>query len=109
MKMLVKSLLIVLSLAVSTVYASALTAPKSQGIIGERFDGYVGIVKKPASAKIKTLVDTVNQKRKSRYKEIAVKRQQALSKVEIIAGESAIKKTKPGNYIFLKGVGWKKK
>jgi uncharacterized protein YdbL (DUF1318 family) len=108
MKILTKTILIFLMTFSLSVFASALTAPKSDGIIGERFDGYVGIVK-DASPKIKALVKSVNQKRKEKYKEIAIKRQQALVKVEMIAGESAIKKTKPGNFIFLKNGGWKKK
>jgi uncharacterized protein len=108
MKLLFKTTLILLIAFSSSVFASALTAPKANGIIGERFDGYVAVVK-DASPKIKALVKTVNQKRKAKYKEIAIKRQQALVKVEMIAGESAIKKTKPGNFIFLKGKGWKKK
>lgn len=92
----------------SSVFASGLTAPKANGIIGERFDGYVGIVAQ-ASPKVKALVKKVNLKRKARYQAIAKKRQQQLRKVELIAGESAIKKTLKGNYILLKGQGWKKK
>ncbi|MCW8876863.1 MAG: YdbL family protein [Kangiellaceae bacterium] len=91
-----------------TVAASELTEPKAKGIIGERFDGYLGIVNS-APANIKALVKSVNAKRKARYKQIAKKRQQPLSKVELIAGAAAIKKTKKGNFIFLKGKGWSRK
>ena len=108
MKLLTKTIFILLITFSASVFASALTAPKSNGIIGERFDGYVGIIK-DASPKIKALVKSVNQKRKAKYKEIAIKRQQSLKKVELIAGGSAIKKTAPGNFIFLEGKGWKKK
>ncbi len=92
----------------ATSFASELTTPKANGVIGERFDGYLGIVKS-APDNIKALVKSVNNKRKARYKEIAKKRQQPLNKVELIAGTAAIKKTKSGNYIFIKGKGWKKK
>jgi len=108
MKTLIKALFIFLIILSPSVFASALTAPKKAGIIGERFDGYVAIVK-DASPKIKVLVNSVNQKRKVHYKAIAVKHQQALKKVEMIAGVSAIKKTAPGNYVFLKEKGWQKK
>ncbi len=108
MKLFTKSLLALLMVFSASVFASALTAPKSNGIIGERFDGYVGIVK-DASPKIKALVKSVNQKRKAKYKASAIKNEQALKKVEVIAGKYAIKKTKSGNFIYLKGKGWSKK
>jgi len=88
--------------------ASGLTEPKAKGLIGERYDGYVGIVTK-APADVKALVKTVNVKRKAKYKEIAKKRQQPLSQIELIAGAAAIKKTKAGNYIMKKGGSWQKK
>ncbi len=108
MKNLIKTVLVLLFATTTSVFASALTAPKAAGIIGERFDGYVAVVSK-ATPEIKSLVDSVNKKRKIRYKEIANKRQQPLKKVELIAGEAAIKKTLSGNYVFLKGKGWVKK
>jgi len=108
MKLLTKTILILLMTFSASVFAGALTAPKSGGIIGERFDGYVGIVKN-ASPKIKALVKSVNQKRKAKYKEVAIKRQQPLKQVEMIAGKAAIKRTKLGNFILLEGKGWKKK
>lgn len=85
--------------------ASALTQPKKAGIIGERFDGYVGIVKN-ASAEIKQLVKGVNLKRKAKYQSIAKKQKLSLKKVELVAGQRAIQKTLKGNYVFLKGKGW---
>jgi len=108
MKKFINSIAILLLLVSASVKASELTAPKNNGVIGERFDGYVAVVKN-ASPKIKALVASVNQKRKARYLEIAKKRKQPLKKVELIAGKAAIKKTAKGNFIFIKGVGWKKK
>ena len=113
MKILLKSIyILVLSVAFAgfsnVASASELTEPKAKGIIGERYDGYLGIVKN-APADVKALVESVNAKRKEKYKEIAKKRQQPLNKVELIAGAAAIKKTKAGNFIMLEGEGWTKK
>lgn len=108
MKRLLQSILIILVTFSASLFASELTAPKAEGLIGERFDGYIGIVK-DAPLEIRELVDSVNQKRKAHYEEIAKKRQQPLKKIELIAGETAMKKTKPGNYIFLADKGWIKK
>ncbi|WP_168204029.1 YdbL family protein [Aliikangiella coralliicola] len=108
MKLFYQSIIILFLAFSSSVIASELTAPKKAGIIGERFDGYVGIIKN-ASPEIKALVKNVNNKRKERYKAIAKKRKQSLQTVQQIAGESALKKTVKGNYIFLKSKGWVKK
>ena len=108
MKLLLKSFLAFLFVISSSAFASELTAPKKAGIIGERFDGYVGVVK-DASPEIKELVKKINNKRKDAYKNIAKKRKQPLSTVQKIAGETAMKKTKKGHYIYLKERGWVKK
>ena len=108
MKTLIKSLMVIL-LAVSTsVFASPLSDAKKAGFIGEQYTGYLGIVK-DAPPTVKSLVKEINEKRKSRYQQIAAKRKTSLKSVEAVAGASAIKKTAPGNYIKLKGQGWKKK
>ena len=64
MNLFTKSIAILLLLVSGSVFASELTAPKEQGIIGERFDGYLALVSK-ASPEIQSLVETVNQKRKA--------------------------------------------
>jgi len=108
MKMLVRSIFLFVLAFSSAVMASELTAPKNAGIIGERFDGYLGIVK-DATPEIRALVEDVNAKRKEHYKAIAVKNKQSLKDVEMIAGETAFSKTDSGNYIFTKDKGWVKK
>lgn len=102
-------LLLILMMSFSlSAFSSELTQPKKDGIIGERFDGYVGIVKS-ASAEIKDLVAKTNERRKEAYKELAVKKQLPLNKIEIIAGETNMNKTLAGNYIMLSEGDWQKK
>ncbi|MDX1318581.1 MAG: YdbL family protein [Oceanospirillum sp.] len=90
----------------SPAYALDLDVAKDNGWVGERYTGYLGIVKPEAG--VKALVDDVNQKRTQVYKDLAAKNGITLQEVEKIAGKKVIEKTKPGNLIDL-GNGWLKK
>ena len=103
------TLLIIMNLLFSgQLFAADLTSAKKEGVIGEQASGYIGIVKS-ASSEIKSLVETVNEKRKARYKKIAISKKLSLKDIEKIGGSKAIEKTKSGNYIKPEGQGWKKK
>ncbi len=98
---------LLLSLALATpAFALDLDTAKDNGWVGERYTGYLGVVK-PESG-VKALVDDVNQKRTQVYKDLAAKNGITLEEVEKIAGKKVIEKTKPGNLIDL-GNGWLKK
>jgi len=90
----------------SPAYALDLDVAKDNGWVGERYTGYLGIVKPEAG--VKALVDDVNQKRTQVYKDLAAKNGITLQEVEKIAGKKVIEKTKSGNLIDL-GNGWLKK
>lgn len=97
------------SLLIISQAASAidLQTAKSQGLVGETPSGYLEAVKKP-SAEVKTLITTVNSKRKAKYQEIASRNKTDIKAVEKLAGEKAMQKSKPGSYIK-QGGSWKKK
>ena len=101
--------LLISMLAVSVAVASALTKPKSDGLIGEQANGYIGLVKQDVSADIKKLVNDVNAKRKAGYQKIAAKQGTSLSDVEKIGGNTAIERTIKGNYIRDASGRWRKK
>ncbi len=90
------------------VFALDLQQVKSDGLVGEQLNGYLGTVDSGASADVKALVKDVNAKRKSKYESIAAQNSTSLETVELLAGKKAIEKTKPGNYIQT-AAGWKKK
>jgi len=83
-----------------------LDTAKDSGWVGERYTGYLGVVKPEAG--VKALVDDVNNKRTQVYKDLAAKNKITLQEVEKIAGKKVIEKTRPGNLIDL-GNGWLKK
>ncbi|MBH0196693.1 MAG: YdbL family protein [Nitrospira sp.] len=89
------------------VFALSLEDAKKHGLVGEKSTGYLGLVD-PANQDARALVDEVNKKRRQAYQDIARRDGANVSTVESLAGEKAIDKTKPGNYVEGSG-GWIKK
>lgn len=89
------------------LFALTLEEAKSKGLVGEKANGYLGLVS-PGSKDAQTLANEVNQKRRQAYEEIARRNGTNISAVETLAGEKAIQNTKPGNFVEGPG-GWVKK
>jgi len=96
-------------MAVSVAVASPLTQPKADGLIGEQVNGYIGLVSKDVPADIINLVNEVNAKRRAGYKRIAAEQGTLLMDVEKVAGNKAIEKTLPGNFIRDASGAWRRK
>jgi len=100
---------LVFSLMVTPVFALSLSQAKSQGLVGEQRNGYLGIVVSSPSSDVKKLVNEVNQARKKQYEKIAQQNKTSLAAVEQIAGKTAIGKTTSGNYVQSSQGQWVKK
>lgn len=97
-------------LMVSTqAWAIDLASAKAQGLIGERNDGYLGYVIKPASAEVKVLVQTVNNLRKASYQKIAGSNGLSLSQVSVLVAKKTSSKTTTGNFYQNAAGKWIKK
>jgi uncharacterized protein YdbL (DUF1318 family) len=83
-----------------------LDSAKSQGLVGENANGYIGAVQ--SSGEVNTLVNSINAQRKAKFQEIATRNNTSLDAVEKLAGKKAIEKSEPGSYIKLGGT-WQKK
>ena len=81
---------------------------KSAGLIGEKSSGYLGLVSKPASNEVIQLVKEINNKRKSKYQDIADTHKLPIEVIESQAGARLINKAATGQYIHHHG-GWSKK
>lgn len=90
-----------------SVWALSLDEAKTQGLVGEQQNGYLGVIK--SSAEVEALVKDINSKRKSKYQEIASERGAPLDSVEKLAGRKAIEKAAAGVFIKPNGSDWKKK
>lgn len=97
-----------LALAIfSPADALSLEEAKAKGLVGEKPNGYLGMVN-PSDPDVQALTSEVNQKRRQAYEEIARRNRTQLEAVEALAGEKAIQNTKPG--YFVEGPsGWMKK
>lgn len=79
---------------------------KDQGVIGERYDGYLGVVKTDSHAQ--ALVDAENSDRKSEYKVRAKEGNVSLETFEEFIGNERISKEKD-HFVLEKGKQWKKR
>ena len=101
-----KSLVIVSLLFSSFVFAIGLGEAKDQGLVGEKDNGYLGVV--IAKAETQRLVDDINAKRKEVYLKLAAKNGITLQQVEKLAAQKAYEKTGSGHYLWVSGK-WTKK
>lgn len=102
-----KILMMTLCMFSMSAFALDLDTAKAQGLVGERPDGYLGVVH-GGNAEAAALVKDINYKRRLVYEDIAAKRGTSIAAVEATAGAKAIEKTAPGNFI-LKADHWVRK
>ena len=88
--------------------AGPLDDAKAAGWLGERSDGYVGILA-GAPANAGALARDINAKRKAKYQGIASANGTSLAAVEMLVGKKLIARAKPGDYIMNAGGQWVRK
>ncbi|PIW31183.1 MAG: DUF1318 domain-containing protein [Rhodospirillales bacterium CG15_BIG_FIL_POST_REV_8_21_14_020_66_15] len=111
MKRMMKSaaLAVVMVLAlVGGALALDLDGAKRQGLIGERPDGYLGVVA-AGRADVRTLVNDINARRRAQYQSIAQKNGTSLAAVEQVVGQKLISRAAPGEYVMTPGGQWVRK
>lgn len=91
------------------VWAISLDEAKTQGLVGEQANGYLGAVGANAPAEIKALIADINQKRRNEYQAIAQRNKTGLQAVEALAAKTAIERTPPGQYVRLPSGEWVRK
>ena len=109
LRALLLAMVLVLAGAPAAVSAASLDQAKSQGLVGEQANGYLGVVAANAPADVKALVSDINQKRKQEYQAIAQRNKTSLDAVEALAGKKAIELTPAGQYVRLPSGQWQKK
>lgn len=90
-----------------SAWAISLSDAKSKGLVGEMPNGYLGVVVQSAEAK--SLVASVNAKRKSIYMNLARKNKITMQQVTVLAGKKALAKTQSGHFIKNASGKWVKK
>ena len=89
------------------LFALSLEEAKAKGLVGEKANGYLGVVAS-GSGEAQALTNEVNQKRRQAYEDIARRNGTSIGAVETLAGEKAVQNTKPGNFVEGRG-GWVRK
>jgi uncharacterized protein YdbL (DUF1318 family) len=114
----VKTMIIVSFLFSSVAFAIGLDEVKDKGLVGEKDNGYLGMVvlekntqndaRKDIQKETQMLVDDINEKRKAVYIELAVKNGITLQQLEKLAASKTYEKTSSGHYLWMNGQ-WTKK
>ena len=87
----------------------SLDEAKDRGLVGEKPNGYLGIVGSNQTPDIQTLVNDINRQRREKYREIAERNKTNLEAVELLAGRTAIGKTESGHFVQIPSGAWVKK
>lgn len=83
---------------------------KAMGLVGERFDGYIGIVVPEVDEEIRLKVEKMNNERRQQYEEIASQMEGVTGNdIERQAGEAFLEREKVGFFILLEDLGWQRK
>lgn len=102
-------LALALGLLAPPALAASLDDAKAQGLVGERIDGYLGVVDPGAPGDVRALVDQINAERQAKYKEIADKQGAPVAAVGQIAGKKLIERTPAGQYVMGADGQWRRK
>jgi uncharacterized protein YdbL (DUF1318 family) len=108
-------LLFVLALGSLSVTAPAagqdpatIISARRAGLIGERFDGYVGLVAANPSAELRRQVGAINIRRRSLYSNLAARRGVSPEEVGITTACSLLRRLSVGEYYLLGQGGWRR-
>jgi hypothetical protein len=98
-----------LALAIALpAFGQSLDEARAKGLLGERADGYVAVVKGDAPPEAKKLANEVNAARRAHYEEIAKRNGAPVEAVAALAGQKLIANAPSGQWVH-DGTGWKKK
>ncbi len=93
--------------AASSALALSLDEAKTQGLVGEKMNGYTGAV--VSSAEARALVDDINNRRRQEYERISSENGQPQDVVEKLAAEKLIGRLGAGQYYEDENGNWRRK
>ena len=102
-------LLVALGLFAGPALAASLDQAKAAGEVGEKIDGFLGVVDANASSDVRAMVDQINAERLAKYAQIAKKQGTPTDAVAKIAGQKLIERTPKGQYVLGADGKWRKK
>jgi uncharacterized protein YdbL (DUF1318 family) len=87
--------------------ASAIVQARRAGLIGERYDGYLGFVSNPSPA-LRRQVNAINIRRRSLYYDLAARKGVTPEEVGITAACSLLRRIGIGEYYMAGPGGWRR-
>lgn len=112
MRSLLLGLLAFASLAIPATAAAqdpaAIIAARRAGLIGERFDGYLGLASPNVSAELRRQVSSVNIRRRALYSNLAARKGVTPEEVGITAACTLLSRLSVGEYYLLGQGGWRR-
>jgi len=84
---------------------------KVMGLVGERYDGYLGAVVPDVDDKVRNVIDTVNAQRRQKYESITAQvAGTSLADIEKQAGRAMMKRERNGFFVMAEAdKQWRKK
>jgi uncharacterized protein len=95
--------------ATTAALALSLDEAKAQGLVGERPNGYVGVVSGGNNAQAAALANRINAKRRAAYQSVADSNGTTLRSVEALAGRKLIGRLQSGQWFMDQGGKWRRR
>jgi len=89
--------------------ADALSDARTQGTVGERFDGYLALRNPSAPASARQLVEDINTKRRQLYNRVSTREGTTLDAVGRIYAREIVGNVPPGTWILRENGQWVQK
>lgn len=99
MRSLTTTMLWLCLLWIPAALAQSLDEAKASGLIGEKRDGYIGLVQASAPPAVTQLIDDVNRQRRARYEQIARENGITVEQVAQLAYVRAVEATRSGHFV----------
>jgi len=90
---------LVLAVATPILAGSALDEARDAGIVGERRDGYLGLVVASPTPEQRAFVEEINRKRREAYARIAERNGTKVEDVARLSAADLIAEAAPGHYV----------
>jgi len=87
--------------------SATIVQARRAGLIGERYDGYIGLVR-PPSAELRRQVAAINIRRRALYSDLAARKGVTPEEVGITAACSLLRRIGTGEYYLLGQGGWRR-
>jgi len=88
--------------------SASIIAARRAGMIGERYDGYLGLTSANASADLRRQVGAVNIRRRALYSNLASRKGVTPEEVGITAACSLLRRVSVGEFYLLGQGGWRR-